>query len=376
MDRCVCIKIAPNVAQIAQLQALAAHFAAVCGFVASVAQAQKIKKRFELHHAAYYGARHHSQAAAQIAVLAIKQVAASYKQLSTAGALHADKLWPALALNARGAIPFDARTYRIKGDGFSLYTLEGRMTVPWVLGKRQKAMLKRGTPQEARLVNKRGKWFMHVAIRQNSPKAAQGSDVLGLDVGEVNIAATSSGMVFKANRLRHDRDKFESRRARLQRNGSQSAKQALKKASGREARHVKHINHVTSKRIVAEALTQGASAIAMEDLTHIRLRIKAGKRMRARLHRWPWRQLQDFVAYKAEQAGIAVAYIDPAYTSKTCAQCFCLGQRHRSYFKCSCGSQRHADVNAASNIRRLALPIDGATPYVTAGHVAFSPPDL
>lgn len=326
----------------------------------------------------YYETREQTGAAAQMTILALKQVAASYKQLSITGKLSADKPWPALEFSARGSVPFDARTYRIKGEGFSMYTLEGRIFVPWHLGKRQKAMLdpKYGKAQEARLVNKRGQWFMHIAIRQKSPESAPGTDVLGVDVGEVNIAATSSGKVFKANKMKHDRDGFLSRRARLQRNGSQSARQALSKASGREARHVKHINHVTSKQIVSEALAKGAATISMEDLTNIRFRIKASKRVRARLHRWPWRQLQDFVAYKAEEVGIAVAYIDPAYTSKTCAQCLCLGQRNRSHFKCSCGSQRHADVNAASNIRRLALPIGGATPYVTAGHVAFSPPGL
>lgn len=211
---------------------------------------------------------------------------------------------------------------------------------------------------------------MHISIRQLEADPASGDDVLGVDVGEVNIAATSTGKIFKANRLRHDRDVFLDRRRALQRNGSQSAKSALRKASGREARRVRHENHVVSKQIVAEAVKTGAATISMEDLTYIRERIKMGKRMRARLHRWSWRQLQDFVAYKAQEAGIDVVYIDPAYTSKTCSECHCLGTRVRSKFSCSCGNLRHADANAASNIRRLALPIGDATPLVTAGKVA------
>ena len=88
--------------------------------------------------------------------------------------------------------------------------------------------------------------------------------------------------------------------------GSQSAKRKLRQVSGKEARRVKHINHETSKAIVAAAVAAGARKIVLEDLTHIRARIKTGKRMRARLHRWAWRQLQTFVEYKAKACGIAV----------------------------------------------------------------------
>ena len=94
----------------------------------------------------------------------------------------------------------------------------------------------------------------------------------------------------------------------------------------------------------------------MEDLTHIRKRIKSGKRMRARLHRWAFRQLQRFVEYKAEAAGIAVEYIDPAYTSQTCSVCGALGQRTKHRFVCCCGNRAHSDLNASRNIARFTGP--------------------
>ncbi len=53
----------------------------------------------------------------------------------------------------------------------------------------------------------------------------------------------------------------------------------------------------------------------MEDLTNMRKRIKAGKRVRFRLNGWA--QLQDFVEYKARAKGIKMVYVNPAYTSKT-----------------------------------------------------------
>jgi IS605 OrfB family transposase len=51
----------------------------------------------------------------------------------------------------------------------------------------------------------------------------------------------------------------------------------------------------------------------MEDLTHIRAHIKAKLRVRARLHRWAFRQLQDFVQYKAEAVGLRVEFVEPAF---------------------------------------------------------------
>jgi IS605 OrfB family transposase len=128
---------------------------------------------------------------------------------------------------------------------------------------------------------------------------------------------------------------------------------------------MKHVNHEVSKSIVAEAVRSGAGEIRMEDLTNIRANIKAGKRVRTRLHRWAFRQLQDFVAYKAEGAGLSVVFVDPAYTSQTCSVCGEIGKRQRHRFSCSCGARRHSDVNAALNIAGFAGPIGSARGAVT-----------
>ena len=137
-----------------------------------------------------------------------------------------------------------------------------------------------------------------------------------------------------------------------------------------ERRRVKHINHETSKSIVAEALRQGMGRIVMEDLTHIRTRIKAGKRMRARLHRWAFRQLQTFVEYKARAAGIEVVYVDPAYTSQTCSDCSSRGNRVKHRFVCDqCGLRAHADLNASRNLARIGGAAASPRAVVNTPHV-------
>jgi putative transposase len=370
MQRVVCVKLMPHPGQIEAFIAAQRLFADACNILGLLAQSAKVKDRFDLHRLGYYDLRDAIDVPSQVAVLAIKQVASAYKTLSKLGRLHGDKPWPTLNYCPDGACAFDARTYRVLKGGFSLLTPHGRIVVPCVLGKQQRRMARLGTPQEARLVCKRGKWYLHVVVRSADPAQATGKDVLGVDVGELTMAATSSGMVRPANRMKHARDMSRAHSKRLKRKGTQSAKQAICKVKGREARQARHHNHVCSRELVKEAQRLEVGTIAMEDLTHIRDRIKAGRRMRGRLHRWPWRQLQDFVAYKAEEVGIRAVFVDPAYTSKTCSRCHCLGTRKRHLFVCSCGSQRHADVNAASNIRWLAQPIGRATPFVTAGNVA------
>lgn len=64
----------------------------------------------------------------------------------------------------------------------------------------------------------------------------------------------------------------------------------------------------------AQHVNTGVAKITMEDLRHIRARIKPGKHMPGRLHRLAWRQLQSFVEYKAKAAAIVVEYANPAYS--------------------------------------------------------------
>jgi len=93
--------------------------------------------------------------------------------------------------------------------------------------------------------------------------------------------------------------------------------------------------------------------------------------MRSRLHRWAWAQLQSFVEYKAEAAGLRVMYVNPAYTSQTCAVCGNKGIRSKHRFSCPfCGRLAHADLNAGQNIASLGCTVVLPTGAVNRPHVA------
>ncbi|MGA7950107.1 MAG: transposase, partial [Thiobacillaceae bacterium] len=337
-----------------------AEFAAACNLVVPFARDNRCWNRVALHHLAYYKVRETSPLGSQMICNAIKSVADAYKVLKLR---KADEV-PTVAFRPTGSVHFDARTFSLKGNTVSLYTLEGRIKAKCILGEFQTDYLAAGKPKEAELIRKGRQWFLNLVLDLPDAPPISGGKI-GVDVGENNLAASSTGKVWGGGQLRHHRDIYLAHRRRLQSNGSRAAKRKLKAISGREQRHVRHVNHETSKAIITEAISSGAGEIRMEDLTHIRANIKAGKRIRTRLHRWAFRQLQDFVAYKAEGVGLRVVYVNPAYTSQTCSVCGEIGKRVKHHFACSCGNLAHSDVNASRNIAGFASPIGLARAVVT-----------
>lgn len=285
MHRTVAIRLATCPKQDKALSALAAEFATGCNLAAATAAANRCTNRVQLHHQAYYPVRETTRLGSQMACNVMRAVSSAYKSLKENKRLPSEGVFPPVVFTDRGAVHFDKRTYSFNNGCLSLYTLAGRIHVPMVLGEFQQTYLELGAPKEAKLVHKPRGWFFHLVV--DVPASAPHSGgILGVDLGENNIAATSTGRVFGGGSLRSNRDRFLALRRRLQRNGSQSAKQRLKRVSGCESRHVTQVNHEVSKAIIAEAIDSGAGVIALEKLTHIRKRIKAGKRMRSRLHRW------------------------------------------------------------------------------------------
>lgn len=363
--RTISLKLLATAEQSAALSALADAYAKACNIIVPFAQEHRCWNRVALHHLSYYTVREQLPAlGSQMVCQSIHRVADAYKTLKSNKSIAKDKPVPAVTFRP-SSVNFDKRTYSLKGDTLSLFTLGGREYIAFTCGKHQRNLLASGSTKETTLIVRRGIWYFNICLDLPDVSPANGGGTFGLDVGENNLAASSTGKVWGGGQLRHNRDKYLAHRRRLQSNGSRAAKRKLRAISGREQRHVKTINHEVSKSIVAEVIRSGASTIRMEDLTHIRANIKAGKRVRTRLHRWAFKQLQDFVAYKAQGSGLSVVYVNPAYTSQTCSVCGEIGKRAKHRFSCSCGNTAHADVNASRNIAVFASPIGTARGVVT-----------
>jgi len=252
-----------------------------------------------------------------------------------------------------------------------LYSIKGRIKCSFQLGKHQRAYLELGVAKEAELVRKGKRWFFNLVLDLPDIELKPKGVSLSVDLGENNLAVTSKGSIFGGGNLRYKRDKFLDRRKKLQSNGSKSAKRCLKRISGKERRCVKETNHKLSKSIIDEAVEMNAATIIIEELTNIRKRIKGNKRMRSRLHRWSWHQLQQFLEYKAQAKGIEVIRVNPAYTSLTCSRCDSLGSRQKHQFSCkNCGSYQHSDRNAAMNLLKLGESVVSSTAQVNVPMVA------
>ena len=325
-----------------------AYFSA-CNYIAPYAQEHRCWNRVALHQLVYSKVRTTSPLGSQMVCNAIFSVCKAYQ----AKQILPEEEVPLICFRKNRSVHFDKRTYSIKGETISLYTLGKRIKLKMRFGFFQKEYFSQGVPKEGELICKKGKWYFNLVLDLPDPPLQDNKDLLGVDLGENNVFATSSGKIFSGGKIRFERDQFLAKRRALQSNGSQSAKQLLKKISGKEGRQMKHINHEISKEIVQEAIEQKAGMIVLEDLTNIRKRIKGGKRLRTRLHRWSFRQLQTLIQYKAEAKGLSVLYVNPAYSSQECSICGGVGVRERHLFKCSCGNQQHADLNASRNLCRF-----------------------
>jgi IS605 OrfB family transposase len=257
--------------------------------------------------------------------------------------------------------PYDDRSlsWQYADRTVSIWTVCGRIRVPFKCSDEQFATLIAYRKGESDLIFRDGMWFLHATCELPDVDVTKPTGFLGVDLGIANIATTNDGIRYSGKRLNRIRHRSQALRTKLQKKNTRSAKRLLKKRRRKEMRFARDTNHVISKRIVTEAQRTGRG-IVLEELTGIRDRVRLRKPQRVTLHSWAFRQLGEFIAYKAARAGVAVVYIDPAYTSQRCSKCEYISKKNRpnqERFICtSCGFAEHADVNAAWNIENLGAP--------------------
>jgi putative transposase len=316
----------------------AATFAAEQGFAAGVFSVPLI------HKLAYRECRERFGMSAQMAVRAIGKAAECFRQNRTVCPV----------FRPEGAMTYDERILSFK-DCHRVSILAvgtGRILIPYVFGEYQAANLSRIRGQ-CDLVYRDGKFFLYCTIDFQKPPPVEVKDFLGVDLGIVNLAVDSAGVVHAGEQVEKVRQRFSRTRKNLQRRGTKSAKRILKRIRRRESRFRAHTNHVISKRLVATAKTLGLG-LAVEELTGIRERVTVGRRQRAKHSGWAFLQLRSFIEYKAKREGVLVVAVDPRNTSRTCfacGHCSLDNRKSQGCFSCvSCGCTAHADHNAAKNI--------------------------
>jgi putative transposase len=363
MKQTMLLKLAPTPEQHTLVLRTLETFNAACNDIAQTAFDEHSASKFSLQKMVYYDIRERYGLSAQMTIRAIAKVVEAYKRDR--------KIQP--HFHPHGAMTYDQRICSFPGpDRVSLLTLDGREVMPFRIGAYQAARMDRIRGQADLLYRKASDTFS-LAVTVDAPEASpeEPTDMLGVDLGIMNLAATSDGeFVNSSSGPKHAhvntvRARYSQTRRKLQKKGTKSAKRLLKKRSGKEQRFCRDVNHCISKRLVAQA-KDTQRGLALEDLKHIRSRVNGSKRQRSVLHRWAFAQLRAFIAYKAQMAGVSVILVDPAYTSQACSHCGHCEKANRTTqarFLCvSCGFSAHADLNAAENIRRAAVMLPYAAP--------------
>ena len=338
----VSCKLGATPEQAEALRATFDSFANACNYVLKVSKGNHTTNKVKLQHLCYYELRKRFGLTANLAIRAIARVAESSKR----------KLRKVREFKP-ASVSYDQRifSYIPQKEMVSLSTVRGRIKVPLILGNYQRHLLDGQSPTSATLVyrkSKRQRGFYINIVLSKPVSRPEGTKPIGIDLGINNIATTSNGLRFSGKQAIHTRRHFADLRASLQAKGTKGAKRLLKRLSGKESRIIRNLNHIISKRIVESATS--SNILVMEDLKHIRKRTKERREQRYVQQSWPFFQLQKFIEYKALEKGIAVAYVNPSYSSQTCSRCGQIGHRNGSLFSCSCGYRNHSDFNASYNL--------------------------
>lgn len=190
------------------------------------------------------------------------------------------------------------------------------------------------------------------------PQETKPIRTVAFDVNEKNATSSDRERYDLSNvaRIKHQYSRIRASIAKNTHNDRRVKQKLLAKYGRRERQRPVQALHRISKEIVKRA-KESQSQIVLEKLTNIRNSSRRGngqgRKLRGRLNRWSFHELQRQIEYKAAWEGIQVEYVRASNTSKRCSQCGSINRALRSE-KCwmcpTCGIQHDRDYNAALNI--------------------------
>jgi IS605 OrfB family transposase len=349
------VKLLPINEQAQALRETLERANAACNYASAWAWERKTFGQWLLHRNLYHEIRERFSLSAQVTVRVLAKVADAYRLDRNTQRV----------FRPTGSIAYDERILRwfVQQSKVSIWTVCGRMNIPFACGERQRQLLacQQG---ETDLAYVGSAFYLFATCNIDEPEPIDVQDILGCDLGIVNILSDSDGTVYSGGTINGLRHRHRRLRKRLQAKGTKSARRLLRKRRYKESRFARDVNHCISRRVVQ--IAQGTRrAIALENLRGIRQRVTVRRGQRATLHSWAFYQLGQFITYKAQEAGVPILYVDPRNTSRTCPVCGYIDSRNRhtqALFSCvSCGFSGPADTIAAENIRRAAVNLPNAS---------------
>ena len=219
--------------------------------------------------------------------------------------------------------------------------------------------------QDARLFRQGDEWYLNVHVQREAEisKAKESEYYIGVDLGVNNLATIAvqnrEGEVvetkfFDGSYVSEKKRRFNAKRREYMRKGLWSK---LQETRGKEKRFMKDINHKISKYIKDLCKKYEDSTVVLENLDGIRESMNFSSKQNRRLHNWSFGKLQEFIIYKAHEAGSSYRRVPPYNTSQVCGSCFnsiSRSKRNRVVGTCETCKKEvlNVDLNAAVNITR------------------------
>ena len=267
-------------------------------------------------------------------------------------------------------VRYDNRTISfIKENGetseikVSLATTQSRIEATLQGGEYCFEEFQAGKFQDARLFRQGGEWYLNVHVQREAEiqDARKSEYYIGVDLGVNNLGTIAvqnrEGEVvetkfFDGSYVSEKKRRFNAKRREYMRKGLWSK---LKETRGKEKRFIKDVNHKISKYIKDLCEKYENSTVVIENLDGIRQGMNFNSKQNRRLHNWSFAQLQEFIIYKAHEAGSSYRRVPPFNTSQVCGSCFnAISRSSENNVVGTCETCKkevlNVDLNAAVNI--------------------------
>lgn len=203
-------------------------------------------------------------------------------------------------------------------------------------------------------------WYVSLSLQDDTVPTVspdiKPENTVGIDMGLKEFLVTSDGEVVpipqfarKSEKRRKVLNKVLSRKKKKGTQRRHKAGKHLSKHYQKAARQRKDFHYKTANQLLSKY-----DIIAYEDLNILRL---AKTRLSKSILDAGWSEFLSIVAVKAESAGRITVAVNPSGTTQRCSGCDTVVPKTLAdrWHSCSCGVELDRDVNAAINIKKLAL---------------------
>ena len=248
---------------------------------------------------------------------------------------------------------------------------EGQLIFPKIVGLKLNTRIKEGI-REVRIIPKGVGYVVEVVYEKEvNVMKKERNRVAGIDLGVRNLITIANNIgeepiVVKGGVARSINQFFNKEKARLQRiyakQGIKTSKR-MKRLSVKRERKLKDFFHKVSKFVAEWCASHNIGRLVIGYNKEWKQEVNLGKRNNQNFVQIPFWTLIQQIKYKAEERGIEVIIVEEDHTSK----CSFLddeqiehrdyiGKREKGLFRSAMGIIINADVNAAYNIIRKAIP--------------------